>query len=414
MPTPTLIYSCLLIYFSFYLFEGPVRYGLNSIGSDSLIFIRDIVLMLAVGLSFFVKKTIGSKLHKAFYIFGVVIFFHAIISFLNIGNIFVIVYSVKMLMTLLVGAVLAEYIMSPPEYVIKVVFALWAITCIGVAIDKYDIMAYPWTGLETTIGDTQVDISRDWEITGEDKRAGGLMRSSISVALVTPLLALLLIFNIRSLPKRLVVMSTTLMTVYWSTQKASILAFIFICMLLLMAYRRPAIALKIGITISLLLMILLPIILPQFIMPNGEGVFSMQSFYMRVEDTWPHAWKIIEHWGTFPFGIGLGGIGGAQRFYSPDDFNPTDNLFIILYGFFGVVSFLYMGWVWLTCMRANNNATPAIACALSTVLFIFFYGIALSMIEDQMASLFLGAAVSYLATSNIENANSKKRLKANA
>lgn len=411
---PKLIYSCLLIYFSFYLFEGPVRYGLNAIGADFLIFIRDMVLIGAVALSFMAKESVGRKLHKAFYVFGFIIFFHAIISFLNIGNIFVIVYSVKMLMTLLVGAVLAQYIMAPPKYVVQVVFALWAITVGGVAIDKYDIMAYPWTGLETVIGDTQVDISRDWEITGEDKRAGGLMRSSISVALVTPLLALVLIFNTASLPKRLVIMAATIMAIYWSTQKASILAFVFICMLLLMAYRRPAIALKAGITISLLLMILLPIILPQFIMPNGEGVFSMQSFYMRVEDTWPHAWKVIEHWGTFPFGIGLGGIGGAQRFYSPDDFNPTDNLFIILYGWFGILSFVYMGWVWLTCMRANNNVTPAVACALSAILFIFFYGVALSMIEDQMASLFLGAAVSYLAGSNIENANSKKRLKANA
>lgn len=411
---PTLIYSCLLIYFSFYLFEGPVRYGLNAIGADSLIFIRDIILIASLALSLFAKKNPRDKLHKAFYIFGFVIFFHGLISFLNIGNIFIIFYSVKMLMGMLAGAVLAQYIMLPPKYVIRVVFALWAITVAGVAIDKYDIIVYPWTGLETTIGDTQVDISRDWEITGVDKRAGGLMRSSISVAIVTPLLALLLIFNMESLPMRLVIMVMTIMAVYWSTQKASILAFVFICALLLTAYRRPAIAFKVGITTAFLLMILLPIILPQFIMPNGEGVFSMESFYMRVEDTWPHAWKIIEHWGTFPFGIGLGGIGGAQRFYSPDDFNPTDNLFIILYGFFGIVSFVYMGWVWLTCMRASNQATATISHALSIVLFIIFYGIALSMIEDQMASLFLGAAVSYLASSNIKNTNSRRQLKTNA
>ncbi len=408
-----LIYSCLLVYFSFYLFEGPVRYGLNAIGADSLIFIRDIVLIIPLILSFLINRHDGNKLHSAFYIFGFIIFFHGLISYLNIGDTFVIVYCIKMLMTMLVGAVLAEYIMSPPRYVVKVVLVLWIITFFGVAFDKYEIFTYPWTGLGTIIGDTQVDISRDWDITGEDKRAGGLMRSSISVAVVTPLLALLLIFNIRSLAMRLSIMLMTFMVVYWSTQKASILAFLLVCAVILTAYKRPSVFLKIGITIAFLLMVLLPVILPQFIMPNGEGVFSMASFYMRVEDMWPKAWLIIEQRGIFPFGIGLGGIGGAQRFYSPDDFNAADNMFVLLYAFFGILSFLYMGWLWLKCMQVNNQAAPAVINALSIILFIIFYGIALSMIEDQMASLFLGAAASYLA-GNLKKDDSKNRLKSDA
>jgi hypothetical protein len=402
------VYFCLLIYLSFYLFEGPIRYGLNAIGGDSLIFIRDIVLIAPLALSFFVKRPDANKLHPAFYIFGLIVFFHGLVSFFNIGSVFVIVYCIKMLITMLVGAVLAEYLIAPPEPIVKVLFILWVITFFGVVIDKYEILTYPWTGLMTNIGDMQVDISRDWDITGEDKRAGGLMRSSISVAIVTPLLALLLIFNIKSLFKRLIIMIMTLLVVYWSTQKASILAFIFVCGLLLAAYKRPAISLKIGISVAVLLMVLLPVILPHFIMPNGEGVFSMASFYMRVEDMWPKAWLIIEQRGIFPFGIGLGGVGGAQRFYSPDDFNAADNLFVLLYAYFGILSFVYIGWVWFTCMRVSNQAKPPVVNALSMVLFIIFYGIALSMIEDQMASLFLGAAVSYIAS------NSKTRLKANA
>lgn len=406
------VYFCLLIYLSFYLFEGPVRYGLNVIGADSLIFIRDVVLIVPLGLSFFIKRPDGNKLHAAFYIFGFIIFFHGLISFFNISSFFVIVYCIKMLMTLLVGAVLAEYIISPPKHIVKILLILWVITFFGVAIDKYEILTYPWTGLGTIIGDTQVDISRDWDIIGEDKRAGGLMRSSISVAVVTPLLALLLIFNIKSLFKRLIIMVMTIMAIYWSTQKASILAFIFVCGLIL-TYKRPAISLKIGISLAVLLMVLLPVILPQFIMPNGEGVFSMASFYMRVEDMWPKAWSIIEHRGIFPFGIGLGGIGGAQRFYSPDDFNAADNLFVLLYAYFGIMSFVYIGWVWLTCMRVSNQAKLPVINALSMVLFIIFYGVALSMIEDQMASLFLGAAVSYLASNSKKN-DLKTRLKSDA
>ena len=406
------IYLCLGVYFAFYLFEGPIRYGFNAIGADSLIFIRDIVLVLPLFLSVFIKqplqknteqKNTGQEnIHPAFFVFAIIILVHGLVSFLNIGSLFAVFYCIKILLTALVGAVLAQYFMNPPKQVVTVVFAFFIITFIGVFIDKYDYLQYPWTGLETIIGDMQVDISRDWEISGEDKRAGGLMRSSINVAVVTPLLAFIILFNIRSLLLRSAVMITTIMVLYWSTQKASILAFVFTCALLAGAYKRPIPALKIGISLAFILMIALPIVLPQFIMPNGEGVFSLASFYMRVEDMWPRAWLWIERNEAFPFGVGLGGIGGAQRFYSPDNFNAADNMFILLYAFFGMFSFIYMGWLWLMCVRVSNKASSSIVYALSIILFIAFYGIALSMIEDQMASLFLGVAASWIAGNNLK------------
>ena len=428
----TLIYLCLLTYFSFYLFESPIRYGFNAVGADFLIFIRDLILILPLALNIFIEdkayksgknsvKNSGQnsgqkRIHPAFYIFTLIILVHGIIGFLNIGNWFIIFYCIKMLLTALVGAVIAPYLMNPPKEFVRVIFAFWIVTFIGVFIDKYDILTYPWTGLKTVMGDMQVDISRDWEITGEDKRAGGLLRSSINVAVVTPLLAFIMLFNMNiarpylAVAARLTIMVMTVMVLYWSTQKASIVAFIFTCILLTAAHKRPIPALKIGISLAFILMILLPIILPQFIMPNGEGVFSLASFYMRVEDMWPRAWLLIERKEIFPFGVGLGGIGGAQRFYSPEDFNAADNMFILLYAFFGIFSFVYMGWLWLICVSANNKAPASITHALSIVLFIAFYGVALSMIEDQMASLFLGAAAAWLASNRLnrrseDNAN---------
>lgn len=393
---PIFIYLSLAIYVAFYVFESPIRYFFNLLGANSLIFVRDVIITIPL-LIVLLKQIINKKVHPAFTVFALIILVHGIISILNIRSLFVILYSIKMFVTILVGAVFSPYIMNPPKPVIRLIFIFWLITFVGVFIDKYDIFQFPWSGMgSTTIGDIQVDISRDWQISGEDKRAGGFMRSSINVAVIEPLLAFLLIFNIRSLLLRLPVMLITLITLYWTTQKASILGFAFVCGLLIIAYRKPVPALKLGISLAFILMIALPVILPQFIMPHAGGMFSMSSFYMRVEEVWPAAWKWINRHEVLFFGVGLGGMGGAMRFYDFASANPTDNMFILLYAFFGLFAFIYMGWLWLICMRVSNKSL-AMTQELSIILFIIFYGVAMTMVEDQMATLFLGAATACIA-----------------
>jgi hypothetical protein len=324
-----LIYCGLAIYFAFYLFEGPIRYGFNAIGADFLIFIRDLTLLSLIISLIFVKQADFKISYKPFLIFAFIILVHGVVSYLNLRNGFVIFYCAKLFFSGLAGAVLAPYIINPPKKVIKVVFVLWLISVIGVFLDKY-FLNYPWTGLATTIGDVQVDISRNWEITGVDKRAAGFVRSSINVAILIPMLAFLLMLNMRLLAMRFFVLLMTMLTVYWSTQKASIIAFALVGILLIGFYKRPGLALKVGISIGLVLMVALPLILPHFIMPNTQGMFSLNTFYMRVEDMWPNAWKLIESRELFPFGIGLGGISGAQRFYDKYDANAADNMFVFM------------------------------------------------------------------------------------
>ena len=94
-----------------------------------------------------------------------------------------------------------------------------------------------------------------------------------------------------------------------------------------------------------LLAVALPLFTPGLLMPQTGGVFSFASFAMRISLTWPDAWRWILNHEVFPFGVGLGGIGGAQRFYAANFFNPSDNLFVYLYANFGVFGLVYLGWV---------------------------------------------------------------------
>ncbi len=395
-----LIYCGLAIYFAFYLFEGPIRYGFNIIGADFLIFIRDLALLsLIISLIFF--KQIDRKIsYKPFLVFAVIILVHGFVSFVNLKNVFVIFYCIKLFFSGLAGAVLSQYIINPPNQVVRCIFILWVISIVGIFLDKYFI-EYPWSGMAATIGDVQVDISHNWDISGENKRAAGFTRSSINAAIILPMLAFLLMLNTRLLIARVGIMLMTVFAVFWTTQKASIIAFVLVGLLLIIAHKYKAAALKAGISLGFILMIALPLILPHFTMPNTHGMFSLNTFYMRVEDMWPRAWKLIESRELFPFGIGLGGISGAQRFYDKYDGNAADNMFVFMYAFFGVLSFVYIGWLWWTSMRVSNKDITANNYALSIVMFIAFYGVALSMLEDQMVTLFLGAAATWLAENKL-------------
>ena len=82
--------------------------------------------------------------------------------------------------------------------------------------------------------------------------------------------------------------------------------------------------------------IALPLFTSGLLVVDSGGVFSFASFAMRISDTWPDAWRGSCNNQVFPFGVGLGGIGGAQRFFAENFFNPSDNLFIFIYANFGV------------------------------------------------------------------------------
>lgn len=384
-------------YISFYVFEGLIRYALHLSGADTLIFVRDALLLVPL-LILFLQQLFRKALHPAFLLYLFVIGLHGIVMMCNIGSFMAVLYGAKMLMTLVAGALAASALLQPQRWMVRLVFLFWLVSLAGILLDKF-YMEMPWMGMETTIGDVQVELGRDWQISGAEKRAGGFMRSSINAATVVPLLALMLIFHMRSLLLRAAIAAATVPAIIWTTQKGPILAYVLTLGVCLVAVRKPVPVLRFGILVMLVLMVALPVILPGYSMPRAEGVFSFSSFYQRVEDMWPDAWRWIRLHEAFPFGVGLGGISGAQRLYALHDMNAADNMFVLMYGYFGVMSLVYLAGIALVVLRLKNDYVPAKAQALATLLFLLTYGCVISLLEDQMASLFLGAALAWLAHS---------------
>lgn len=391
----TMLALTLGLYLLVYVFEGPVRYVLNMAGADSLIFVRDIVLLLPVvflGGQQFLQRT----LHPAYLVYCFVVALHGTVLVLNVHSFEAAVYGTKMLSSMLVGAVLAPFLLQPGRRFLLYIGILWISVLVGVLLDKYYVQ-FPWVGLSTTIGDVKVDISRDWDIQGEAKRAGGFLRSSIHAATVAPLFALILILHLRNLPVRLLVAVLTIFVINWTTQKGALIAYLMVLLLLACWPRRPLPMLRGGYLFFLLLAIALPTILPGYFMPEASsGGFSNMSFNLRVEQMWPKAWEWIAERGTFPFGVGLGGISGAQMLYARESFNAADNIFVFMFASFGVMTLFYLLAITLGVFRLPANGSRSDTHAVAILLFVACYGCVLSMLEDQMASLFLGAAICWV------------------
>ncbi len=386
---------CALAYLLIYAFEGVIRYGLYLVGADSIILLRD-GLIIGPLLLLLAAQAFRTRVHPAYFVFGAIVALHGLIGTLNFHTVLPAVYGAMLLVNVLFGFIAARALVLPSRKVVLVLGLVWAISVFGVVLDKF-FVTFPWMGLETHIGGISVDVSRNWDITeGFAKRAAGFTRSSISAAMLLPTVALIIALRMRSYALRMFMLLVTCAAVFLTTQKGAVLAIGVVTLILatpgFMRYRLMCWA-AIGFAI---LDIALPIFTSGLLVDDNGGVFSLASFAMRITDTWPDAWRWISDNNLFPFGVGLGGIGGAQRFYAQDFFNPSDNLFIFIYANFGVLSLFYLGWAIWQGLRQPPDTRVIALTPLAILVFNLGYGAALSMLEDQVSQLFFGASVGML------------------
>jgi hypothetical protein len=386
---------CAFSYVVLYAFEGVVRYGLFNVGLDNAILLRD-GLVIGPTVILLAAQAFRLQIHPAYAVFAAIITLHGAMAYLNLGTAVPAIYGTKLLINVLFGFIAARQLTQPGRGVLWLLGLIWLVSMVGVLLDKY-VYTFPWMGMETHIGGIAVDVSRGWDIdSGFEKRAAGFSRSSISAAMLLPTIALIIAPRLRSWLVRAVMLATTVGAVLLTTQKGALVAIAAVSFILCAPAWSRYRLLTLACLAFALLDVALPLVTDGMLVPDTGGVFSFSSFGMRIMLTWPQAWHWILHNEVFPFGVGLGGIGGAQRFYAPNAFNPSDNFFVFLYANFGLMSLVYLGWAACQGLRVPVDARSNSIVALSLLAFNLGYGAALSMLEDQMSALFIGAAVGML------------------
>ena len=386
----------LVFYIVVYAFEGPIRYVLFKHGLDNAILIRDALLMLLL-LPVLLTPNSGKVARPYFLVFLAIIFIHGLIIYLNFGNIEVVGYGAKEFLPILFGAVLARLTGKPSTFLLVVFAVLLVATIVGLILDKY-LLSFPWTGLSTEVGGFTVEVARSWDATGIDKRVGGFTRSSINAGIFVPLLSIMLMGSLRHWLPRLALVAIASGSVWLTTQKGPMVAcaLVTLCLVLSARFNRPA--LRSLIVLGLVATVALPNLFSGYVLTghHGSGNFSLNSFALRLAFGWPQAFQWIEHNQIFPFGVGLGGIGGAQRLYSEAMENPADNMFLFLDASFGVMAVIYVGFLVFLSMTTARPEDDFASVPIAIIAYHATAGAVISVIEDQSSCIFLGMALGYM------------------
>lgn len=387
---------CGFLYIMVYAFEGAVRYGLHLVGADSAIFIRDGMLILPVT-ALLVVQALRLRVHPAYMVFGAVLAVHGGLMYFNMHSAEAVAYGAKILIGTLFGFLVAGHLVQPGRRLWRLFSLLLFVSLIGLVIDKF-VTSFPWLGLTTHIGGLTVDISHNWETgtIGMDKRAAGFTRISIAAAVLVPVLALVVAPRIRSWTLRMLTLCAAIAGVFFTTQKGSLIAFVPVALILCgpRSWRYPLMVMLCA--AFAFFDVALPLATGGMLLSDQGGIFSTATFAMRIIDTWPDAWHWIFQHQIFPLGVGLGGIGGAQRLYAFDYQNPADNLFLLLYAWFGVLGVLYLVWPIVTAWRVPHAERPRALAALSLLTFLIGYGAVITILEDPLSALILGASAGTL------------------
>jgi hypothetical protein len=327
---------------------------------------------------------------------GVLLAFHAVVLIGTVGSFKGAAYGVKIMVNLVFGLLLAGMLIAPSRKTFRFLLLIWLVMILGVLLDKF-VLTFPWTGIKTIVGDLNVDVSKDWEVQDTvARRVAGFTRSSICIAVFMPPLTIVMMSHLRQWLPRLILGAGAFGAVVLSTQKGSIIAFAPVLGILLLPAAMRLVLLRVACLGFMAMAVALPVLTYGLHMNHGTGVFSTESIYLRIAYTWPQAWDWIGRHQMLLFGVGLGGIGGPQRIYAPNWFNPADNVFILMYAYFGIFAFAYLFVVLKLVLRPVTGDRDRVVTAIAVLAFCFGYGAVLSVLEDQSAPLFIGTALGVL------------------
>ncbi|GAF02032.1 lipid A core - O-antigen ligase [Saccharicrinis fermentans DSM 9555 = JCM 21142] len=267
--------------------------------------------------------------------------------------------------------------------------------------------SFPWEGVDMSIGNIIVDTSRTAYAAGGFKRVAGFGRNWSNPAYFALIATVLNYSYIKHIKFRhIILVLVFFIGILISTNKGAIITFLIISFFAVIIRKVPSYILKIVMLATLLIVIALPLLSWNEVLNVDYSslvsriIFS--SFKARVEDVWPQALILIKEHGSLIFGRGIGGIGAPQLIFEPSIYHPADNLFIYLYGLFGVFScviFAYLGVKIMVLSIKDSRDTIFVAYLILSFLGIGVIG---SALENGILNFFFGIMLASLYSQKIK------------
>ena len=374
---------------------GPFRWAAGMVGLTPIVYLPQVLMLLSTLVVLIWEARQGLMPMRAM---TLLVIGYAVLVGLFHTPVTQVLFGIYTLLPFWFGLSCAEVIFRHWSNIFRVSVWLWALAVVGVLLNYW--VAYPWEGYGYSVGDVDIVSSREWENIGGGKRLAGFSRASFDAALQILLLGLIVVLNLRTFGMRVLVWGITFMTIYMTTSKGVYNMFVVLTPIVLLGTRLPASAVRwwpMALGLVALLLPMTPLFMDVNFYIRDEALANLTySFWDRLNDMWPNAWKLLETQGNILWGRGLGGIGTPQTYFEANRFNAADNIFVYWFVIFGWVALPGFLLLLLRSLRLNPSRHAVELAGFCLFVATLVYGITANVVESGFFAIAAGMSVRYL------------------
>jgi hypothetical protein len=384
----------ILLFLLFRVVDAPLRYSLTTSGLGLLTSLPNVLMLglLTVGTC---RELLMRRVDTTFLAVVSLLGWSAVIGTLFIGNPRQVLLALYTLLPLLFGIQSSAVFTENLGRMKLIIACLWAVAVAGVFLSIF--VDFPWTGFSYDRFGIEVEGSRDWSTFGLPRFAG-FSRVSYEAATVILLTCLMLEPTTEGRWAKAALWIATGAAIAVTTTKGLMGAYLLL--LAWLATRRWRRLWQFLTALIGTVMIALPVSTAyvKYNLGLSDIVtrFILVSFEDRLLNTWPDVLRMVGRDGSVILGRGLGGIGGAQKFFEAGFYNPADNLFLYLYVLFGVGSFVII-FLFLRriCRLLRGPVAAPDTFRLLLSLSVLSFGLTANVIESPAFAFAIGAALPF-------------------
>ena len=385
-----------LAYVAMTVLAGPLRMYLSLAGLSALIYVPNLLLLLAVGWQLLALP--GERGVSGAHLVALLIPCYAFAIGLQFMPAVQVVMGLYVLLPFWFGLVCGHVLLERWHLVGRFVPLLWLVVVAGVLGNQF--IEYPWEGFGYNVGNLDVEGSRRWYANGGTRRLAGFARASFDAAVHIQLAGILLALQTRASLLRLLVWAMTIAAILPTNSKGVLLAVAVLTPIVLLRGALPASPLRILPAIFGSIGLSLPVstLFFTFSSPLKAPLLAnlTNSFYDRLNHMWPEAWTLLSDYGHILLGRGVGGIGTAQSYFESTLFNAGDNLFMywfVVFGWAALPGFALLLLASLRIQPQRNAEQMRVYCLLLATLL---YGMITNIVENALSALIFGIVVRWL------------------
>lgn len=396
-----LVLGLLYLFLAMEVFSGPLRFYLAQAGLSKLVYLPKI-LIVGVVIVTVLRTLYQGRIRPLFGAALAVFVLFGLVGWGFTGHPLQPAFGIFALLPLIYAVMAEPIVRQAGRRILPYIALLWLAAALGVVLDY--LWEMPWTGLAYTLGEIEIEGSREWTTFGVE-RVAGFARASFAAADQLLLLALPLVLLGRSKVLKLLIWMATGALIYLTTTKKTGGGFLILTLLMpFMSTSMVSALFRRALTAGMpFLIATIGIGLPisTFFVTYRLDLDSLwsqvlfASFEDRLTVVWPASLALALEHGSVVLGRGIGGIGVAQKPFEPLSHMPGDNLFIYLYVTFGILALAFV-WVYVRSLAQIDTRHSAWSRLMWAVgIAVLLNGLAGNVMESPITATLLGISMAY-------------------